>query len=221
MGKKQHQKDKLYLTTKEWQSIGGYKDDEDTKKQRAEFKRLPFSHCALIFLPFKVPVCTPAGEIFDKQPILAYIKKYGVNPVTGEELSANELVDLHFSYDSDGNFQCPVTFRTFTHFSVIVAIRTTGNVYSMEAVNELNLKRSHLKDLLDDTPFLRKDIISLQDPNNIEKWNMEKFYHTQFDTKTLAEIAEEKRQMAAPTYFLNKVSSEAKDIMRKLNQKYK
>lgn len=42
-------------------------DDEDTKLQRADFKRLPFNHCALTFLPFKEPVCTPAGEIFDKQ----------------------------------------------------------------------------------------------------------------------------------------------------------
>lgn len=32
----------------------------------------------------------------------------------------------------------------------------------MEAVEELNLKRNHLKDLLNDTPFQRKDIITLQ-----------------------------------------------------------
>lgn len=61
-----------------------------------------------------------------------------------------------------GNFRCPVTYRVFTPTSVIVAIRQTGNVYSMEAVEELNLKRNHLKDLLTDTPFQRKDIITLQ-----------------------------------------------------------
>lgn len=32
----------------------------------------------------------------------------------------------------------------------------------MEAIEELNLKRNHLKDLLNDTPFQRKDIIILQ-----------------------------------------------------------
>jgi peptidyl-prolyl cis-trans isomerase-like 2 len=44
----------------------------------------------------------------------------------------------------------------FTQTSIIVAIRPTGNVYSMEAVEELNLKRNHLKDLLTDTPFQKK-----------------------------------------------------------------
>ncbi len=68
-----------------------------------------------------------------------------------------------------GNFRCPVTYRIFTPSSVVVAIRTTGNVYSMEAVEELNLKRNHLKDLLNDTPFQRKDIIVLQDPNELDK----------------------------------------------------
>lgn len=61
-----------------------------------------------------------------------------------------------------GNFRCPVTYRVFTLNSLIVAIKPTGNVYSMEAVDELNLKRNYLKDLLNDTPFQRKDIIVLQ-----------------------------------------------------------
>nr|CAD2175937.1 unnamed protein product [Meloidogyne enterolobii] len=66
MGKKQHQSDKLYLTTKEWKDIyGGHKDDTATKIQRAQFKRLPFTHCALSFLPFEDPVCTPDGIIYD------------------------------------------------------------------------------------------------------------------------------------------------------------
>lgn len=96
------------------------------------------------------------------RPILQYIKRHGINPVTGKKLKAEDLVDLHFSYDNEGNFQCPVTFRTLTPSSVIVVIRTTGNVYSQDAVEELNLKRSHLKDLLNDVPFLRRDIITLQ-----------------------------------------------------------
>lgn len=152
--------------------------------------------------------------------ILAYIKRHGINPVTGKKLKADDLIDLHFSFDSNGDFQCPVTFRTFTPFSVIVAIRTTGNVYSLDAVEELNLKRSHLKDLLNDVPFLRKDIITLQDPNNIEKFNMEAFHHVKFNVHTQEEIAEEKRQMEKPSYFLNKVTGEAKVAMQKLNEKY-
>uniref|UniRef100_A0A1I7XDY3 Uncharacterized protein n=1 Tax=Heterorhabditis bacteriophora TaxID=37862 RepID=A0A1I7XDY3_HETBA len=65
MGKKQHQKDKLYLTTREWKEIGGHKDDTGTRMQRAQFKRLPITHCALSLLPFEDPVCTTSGEIFD------------------------------------------------------------------------------------------------------------------------------------------------------------
>ncbi|KAI6242750.1 RING-type E3 ubiquitin transferase [Aphelenchoides fujianensis] len=220
MGKKQHQSDKLYMTTREWQAVGGYKDSADTRIQRAVFKRLPFSHCSLTFVPFKEPVCSPEGVIFDKKAITKYVQKHGINPVNGKKLTLDQLIDLKFSKDGDGNFQCPVTYRTFTPSSLIVVIRNTGNVYSMEAVEELNLKRRHMKDLLNDVPFQRKDIITLQDPNDLEKFNMEKFYHVQFDTRTLEEIADEKRQMAHPSYVLNKVTGEAKQALSKLNAKY-
>lgn len=66
------------------------------------------------------------------------------------------------SFIFSGNFRCPVTFRTFTPTSHIVAICQTGNVYSLEAIEELNLKPGHLRDLLTDEPFQRKDIITLQ-----------------------------------------------------------
>lgn len=55
-----------YLTTKEWKDLyGGHKDDKTSKIQRAEFKKLPFTHCALSFIPFKDPVCSPEGVIFE------------------------------------------------------------------------------------------------------------------------------------------------------------
>ena len=37
-----------------------------------------------------------------------------------------------------------------------------------QAVEELNIKPKYWKDLMDDTPFTRKDIIHLQDPLNLE-----------------------------------------------------
>lgn len=61
----------------------------------------------------------------------------------------------------------------------------------------------------------------MQDPNNIEKFNLERFYHVQFNVQTLEEIAEEKRQMQSPSYFLNKVTGEAKTTIQKLNDTYK
>lgn len=43
-----------------------------------------------------------------------------------------------------------------------MAIKTTGNVYCWEAVEELNVKPKNWKDLLTDEPFTRKDIIHIQ-----------------------------------------------------------
>uniref|UniRef100_A0A7E4VCR6 RING-type E3 ubiquitin transferase n=1 Tax=Panagrellus redivivus TaxID=6233 RepID=A0A7E4VCR6_PANRE len=219
MGKKQHQSDKLYLTTKEWKDLyGGHKDDKNTQIQRAEFKRLPFSHCALSFVPFKDPVCSPEGVIFDMAAIYPYVRKHKMNPVNGKKMTTKDLIVLHFAKDDDGKFRCPVTYRVFTETSVIVAIRTTGNVYSKDAVDELNLKRNYLKDLLNETPFQRKDIITLQDPNDVEKFNMEKFYHVQFDTKTKAEIAAERKEKESPMYTINKVSGEARVVLDQLKK---
>ena len=47
-----------------------------------------------------------------------------------------------------------------------MAIKATGNVYSFEAVNELNLKIKSFKDLLSDEPFKKSDIITLQNPDD-------------------------------------------------------
>jgi len=41
----------------------------------------------------------------------------------------------------------------------------------------LNIKTKNWKDLLTDEPFLRKDMITLQDPTNLTKFNIAKFYH--------------------------------------------
>ncbi|VDN51741.1 unnamed protein product [Dracunculus medinensis] len=221
MGKKQHQKDKLYLTTTEWKEIyGGHKDDIAKRLQKATFKRLPFTHCSLSFLPFEDPVCSQDGIIFDLSYIIPYVKKFGVNPVSGKKMSTSELVHLKFDKDDEGNFRCPVTFRVFTPTSHIVAIRQTGNVYALEAVQELNIKRGFLKDLLTDEPFQKKDIISLQDPNNLEKFNMEAFHHVKLNLKTSAEIAAEKKAMENPKFFIRYMNNEMKETLDKLNREY-
>ncbi|VDD95996.1 unnamed protein product [Enterobius vermicularis] len=236
MGKKQHQKDKMYLTTKEWKELyGGHKDDTEAQMQRAIFKRLPFTHCAISFLPFENPVCSQDGIIFDLVNIIPFLKRHGINPVTGKKLSSKELIHLNFDKDSQGwclckkvaaslnlkrNYRCPVTFRVFTPTSNIVAIRTTGNVYSLEAVQELNLKANHLKDLLNDQPFQRKDIITLQDPNHLEKFNIEKFHHVKIDLKTKMEIEAEKRMMQDPKFYIRRMNNEMKEALDKLAKEY-
>lgn len=87
------------------------------------------------------------------------------------------LIQLNFAKNAEGEFHCPVLFKSFTKTSHIVAIATTGNVFSMEAVEQLNLKTKNWKDLITDEPFERKDIITLQDPKNLEKFNILTFYH--------------------------------------------
>ncbi|VDM28813.1 unnamed protein product [Toxocara canis] len=148
------------------------------------------------------------------------MKKHGVNPVTGKKLSIKELIPLKFNKDDQGNFRCPVTFKTFTPNSHIVTIRQTGNVYALEAVQELNLKAGHLKDLLTDEPFQRKDIITLQDPNNLEKFNMEQFHHVKLDLKTKSEIEAEKKAMQDPKFYIRRMNNETRETLERLEKEY-
>ena len=64
-----------------------------------------------------------------------------------------------------GEYHCPSTFAIFNENSYIVAIKTTGNVFSHDAVKELCIKSKLWKDLVDDTPFTREDLITLQAPH--------------------------------------------------------
>ena len=42
----------------------------------------------------------------------------------------------------------PISFKPFTEFTHIVAIKTTGNVYSYETIESLNRKPKYWKDLI-------------------------------------------------------------------------
>jgi peptidyl-prolyl cis-trans isomerase-like protein 2 len=50
----------------------------------------------------------------------------------------------------------------------VVAIKTTGNVYSHDAVSELNIKAKNYTDLLTGEKFSKADIITLHDVQNAE-----------------------------------------------------
>ena len=77
-----------------------------------------------------------------------------------------DLIKLNMIKNEANEWMCPVTCKPFNNVSHVVAIKTTGNVYSYDAINELNLKSKNLTDLMDGTPFTKADIITLQDPNN-------------------------------------------------------
>ena len=131
-------------------------------------------------------------HIYIYRYIIPYIRKYKKNPIDGSPLKASELVKLSFSKNSKGKmnqyylhwfiylleeYHCPVTYKIFTDFSKIIAIRETGNVYSYEAYEQLNKGPKHFFDLLTgkyalfiimiEAPFDPKNAIILQDPNKL------------------------------------------------------
>ncbi|CAM6115559.1 unnamed protein product [Calypogeia fissa] len=210
MGKKQHSKDRMFITNTEWATEWGGAKNKDLK---TPYKRLPFYCCALTFTPFEEPMCTDEGHVFDILHIIPYIIKYGKNPVTGLPLAIKDLTKLHFHKNSDGEYQCPVLNKVFTEYSHIVAIKTTGNVFSYEAIRELNIKTKNWKELLTDEPFKREDIITIQDPNRLDVKETTEFDHVKKDI-TLDD--EEMKKLAEdPTYNIN-MSEDARRIFRDL-----
>lgn len=219
MGKKQHQKDKLYLTTTEWrETFGGCKDDAILRAQQAKFKRLPFDSCCISLQPFDFPMCSTEGYIFDITNIIPFVKKYGKNPVTGAKLEAKDLFQLNFHKNAEGVYHCPATYRVFTNTSHIVAIRKSGNVYSYEAVEELNLKTKNFRDLLTDETFIRSDIITIQDPHNLEKFNIANFYHVKKKLKIKKEGDEDDRSDGS---LIKRMNTETRETLAQLKTDYK
>ena len=185
MGKNKNRrsKDKLYLTVSEHQENFG---KHSTSKDK--FERLPFYCCALSLAPFTVPVCTEEGIIFELIHIIPYLKKHKKNPVTGKPLSPRDLIKLSFHKNSEGEYHCPITFKVFTDNSYIVAIKPSGNVYSIEAIEELCKKPCNWKDLLSGEDFSPKDIIPLQDPT--QPLDSSKFYYIQKAARKLTSVKE-------------------------------
>jgi peptidyl-prolyl cis-trans isomerase-like protein 2 len=136
---------------------------------------LPFNFCSLSLQPFSHPVCTQTGTLFDLTNILPWIKKHGTNPVDGSPLKSSELIKLTIAKNEDGDYVDPVTFKILTDNTHIVALRNTGNVFSWDTVERLNIKGKLWRDLVTDEEFSRKDIITLQDPQNIESRNLSSF----------------------------------------------
>ena len=79
----------------------------------------------------------------------------------------------------------PVTFKVFTDNTHIVALRNTGNVFSWDTVERLNIKAKNWKDLVNDDEFKRSDIITLQDPQNVASRDLSQFKYLQDGESTL------------------------------------
>ncbi|MCL7038441.1 hypothetical protein MKW94_001078 [Papaver nudicaule] len=210
MGKKQHSKDRMFLTATEWATEwGGAK----SKELGTPFKRLPFYCCALTFTPFEFAVCTIDGSVFNLMHIIPYIKKHGKHPVTGAPLKQEDLIPLTFHKNPEGEYHCPVLNKVFTEFTHIVAVKTTGNVYCYEAVKELNIKTKNWKELLTEEPFTRNDLITIQNPNALDSKVLVEFDHIKNNLKL---DDEELRKMNEdPTYNIN-ASGDIKQMLKEL-----
>ncbi|XP_011152553.1 peptidyl-prolyl cis-trans isomerase-like 2 [Harpegnathos saltator] len=220
MGKRQHQKDKMYLTYTEWSTLyGGRKSGTLETSEEKTFRRLPYNHCCLSLQPFEHPYCDVHGNVFELEAILEYLKRYKHNPVTGKPLDAKNLIKLNFHKNAQDEYQCPVLYKLFTKHSHIVAIKTTGNVFSYEAVEQLNIKTANWKDLMSDQPFIRKDIITIQDPNDAMKFNLSTFHHIKNNIRM--EDEETIRERNNPNAKLKTVSTETKEILAELEREYK
>ncbi|RPA98179.1 hypothetical protein L873DRAFT_1808784 [Choiromyces venosus 120613-1] len=195
--------DKLYITHSEWSGPDsfGASSGYTAKSTNLPFKRLPYNFCAVSLQPFTHPVCAPDGTIFDLTNIIPWLKKHGTNPVTGKPLSHKDLLKLHMAKNEDGEYCDPVTFKVFTDNTHIVAIAKSGNVFAWDTIERLNVKPKHWKDLVSDEDFSRRDIITLQDPQNLESRDMSAFKYLKDGTSTLTE--EQAAERADPLSGIN------------------
>lgn len=186
---------------------------------------MPFDYCCLTHVPFENPIADQHGNIYELDAIVSFIKHFKRNPITGAIQDAKSLIKLNFAKNTNDDseevcrFQCPALFRPFTKNSHIVCIATTGNVFCYEAIEQLNIKTKNWKDLINDQPFTRKDIITVQDPSQLEKFDISKFYFIR--NKLRVETEEEVAERKDPTARLQKMSAETKEILKELEATYK
>lgn len=165
------------------------------------------------------------GNIYELEEIAKFLKHFKKNPVTGKPMDAKQLIKLNFAKNTndDNNdeirFQCPALFRPFTKNSHVVAIATTGNVFCSEAIEQLNIKAKNWKDLVNDQPFTRKDIVTIQDPSNIAKFDISKFYFIK--SRVRVETEEEKAEKRDASKKIQNMTIEAQSALAELDKTYK
>nr|ODN74249.1 peptidyl-prolyl cis-trans isomerase-like 2 [Cryptococcus depauperatus CBS 7841] len=198
-----HNSDKLYVTHSE-HSAGSHTASSTGKRQetgKSEFQRLPLQHdltalysdsCALSLQPFKNPVAViaktksgeaPRADVFDLLNIVPYIRKFKSNPVSGELLDTSQLIKLNFFRNAEGNLHDPITYKVFSPHIHIVFLKNTGNVFDMASLQLLAIKPKTWRDLVNDEPFKREDIITIQDPQNLAARDLRKYEYVQKDLK--------------------------------------
>lgn len=211
MGKNRHSKDRLFITATEWATEYGGK-----KTARANGNRpLPFDHCALSLGPFVKPALLgKTGVIFDLENITKFVKKYKHDPVTGEEASEDQIIELIMEKNEEGHWHCPITRKVFNDSTHVVAVRTSKYVYSHNAVNELNIQPKNYVDIVTGEKFKKSDIITIQnpqDPDQMKTRDVNNFKHLQ---KIRADATKEEQKGNKQTH-----NSFTERVMKELNVK--
>jgi hypothetical protein len=176
------------------------------KKKENTYYFLPFNYCCVSLRPLntcKNICCDRDGNIYNKYYLLEYMTKYHRNPVSGRKpFSIKELVNLNIAKDKNGDFICPVTLKALNSSLKIVAIPETGNVYSNMAYQELNVSMNNYRDLINDKPFEKKNVIVINDP--LHKKIVKNFYFQNME--------EEKE-------YMNKLVNNKKEFDRSDNER--
>ncbi|KAL9584985.1 MAG: hypothetical protein Q9212_001782, partial [Teloschistes hypoglaucus] len=89
----------------------------------------------------------------------------------------------------------------FTDNTHIVALKNTGNVFAYDTVERLNIRAKNWRDLVSEEEFGRKDIVTLQDPQNIESRNLSSFKYLKEGTDTAT--PEQQRERNDPSRNVN------------------
>lgn len=105
----------------------------------------------------------------------------------------------------------PVTYKVFTDNTHLVAVGKTGNVYAWDTIERLNVKAKMWRDLVSEVEFGRKDIITLQDPLNVEGRNLSDFKYLREGVNTLTEEQRQERSAGVNKSALGSAASMLKD----------
>lgn len=148
--------DKLFITHSEWSR----KSQTATPSQSAppSSSILPFWTCSISQQPVNqgCAVCDNEGHVFDIKNILPYILRNKINPVTNKPLtSAGELTKLKLVQNGEGEYVDPLTYKPFTAKSVVMVVKTTGNVYFSDTLKNQSV------DPVTEQPFEKEDVIRL------------------------------------------------------------
>ncbi|KAM0750840.1 cyclophilin-like protein [Meredithblackwellia eburnea MCA 4105] len=211
-----HGSDRLYITHGEWME-GSHTSAKGAKSRKTAgaFAKLPFDCCALTLKPFETPVCTEDGTIYELLAIIPFIRLHGTDPVTGKKLTSGDLIKLNFFKNADDEYFDPVTFKVFNEHTPMVAIKTSGNVFSRESIDRLNIKPGHWNDLVTDEKFTRADIITLQDPLNVQNRDLSQFDYIKRDLQTGDDDA------AGSLSGINVAATGVGSILKKVSEKNK